>query len=249
MSEPLLLSWSGGKDSAMALHALEGPGTRQGEHHVVALLTTVTEVDRRVSQHGIPEELVAAQAESLGLAFQPVYLPTEDDRMVPNAVYEEVLEGALRPWAASGVRTVVHGDLFLEDVRSYREANLARLDMRGLFPLWGRDTAELARSFVESCFRAWLAAVDEEVLDPSFAGRALDADLLRELPEGVDPSGENGEYHSFVWDGPGFAHPVPVASGERSSRGGRSYAGLQLAGAPAGEGAGEGAGERAGEES
>lgn len=241
MSEPVLLSWSGGKDSAMVLHALGGPGSRQGEHRVVALLTTVTEIDRRVSQHGIPEELVAAQAESLGLAFQPVYLPTEGDRMVPNAVYEEVLEAALRPWAASGVRTVAHGDLFLEDVRSYREASLARLGMRGLFPIWGRDTAELARSFVEVGFRAWIASVDEGALDPSFAGRALDADLLRDLPEGVDPSGENGEYHSFVWDGPGFAHPVPWVAGERSSRNGRTYAGLRLAGAPAGEGVEEGA--------
>ncbi|MFP3942029.1 MAG: ATP-binding protein [Thermoanaerobaculia bacterium] len=236
MSEPVLLSWSGGKDSAMTLHALEGPGSPgQGTHHVVALLTTLTEADRRVSQHGVPEELIAAQAEALGLAFQPVYLPTEGDRMVPNAVYEEVLEAALRPWAESGVRTVAHGDLFLEDVRSYREANLARLGMRGLFPIWGRGTAELARSFVEAGFRAWLVSVDEEVLDPSFAGRALDAELLRDLPEGVDPSGENGEYHSFVWDGPGFAHPVPVEAGGCSSRGGRTYAALRLVGAPVGE--------------
>lgn len=209
----------------MALQALAG----DPRHRVVGLLTTVAEGDRRVSHHGVPEELIAAQAEALGLRLHVVYLPTEGDRMVPNEEYEAILGRALRPWLDEGVRTVAHGDLFLEDVRTYREGNLARLGLRALFPIWGRDTADLVQDFLRLGFRAVVSSVDGSKLPAELAGRTLDeaflAVLARRAP-GADPSGENGEYHSFVWDGPLFRWPVELQVGGRTRRRDRVYAEL-----------------------
>lgn len=227
----MLLSWSGGKDSAMALQALiEDPG-----YEVAGLLTTVAEGDRKVSHHGVPEELIRDQVRALGLPLDVVYLPTEGDRMLPNEEYEAILAGALRAWLGRDVGTVAHGDLFLEDIREYRERVLGRLGMRPVFPIWGRDTTDLVQDFLRRGFRAVVSSVDATVSgldDPDLAGRCLDEGFLAEMAErapGVDPAGENGEYHSFVWDGPPFRRPVEIEIGDRIRRGDRWYAELGTA--------------------
>jgi uncharacterized protein (TIGR00290 family) len=204
--EPILFCWSGGKDSAMALHALQHrPGVR-----IPALLTTVTETYDRVSMHGVRRELLAQQAKSIGLPLHEVCIPPQ----CVNPIYEARMEEALRVHYAEGVRTVAFGDIFLEDLRAYREKNLARIGMTALFPIWKRDTRELIREFHENGFRALAACIDPKVLDRSFAGRELDDAFFRDLPAGVDPCGENGEFHTFVFDGPMFRKPIPVRVGE-----------------------------------
>ena len=206
MSEPILFCWSGGKDSAMALHALlQRPGVR-----IAALLTTVTDPYDRVSMHGVRRELVVQQAQSIGLPLHEVRIPP---RCV-NSIYEARMEEALRIYCVEGVRTVAFGDIFLEDLRVYREKNLARIGMTALFPIWKRDTRELIQSFHAAKFRAIAACVDPKGLAPSFAGRELDGSFFRDLPAAVDPCGENGEFHTFVFDGPIFRNPIPVRAGE-----------------------------------
>ena len=203
--ERVLLSWSGGKDSALALRELE----RSGECEIAALLTTVTDATGRIGMHAVRRELVGRQAESLGLPLRELVVPP----FPPNEVYEAAMRNVLQEFAASGVRRVAFGDLFLEDIRAYREGMLAGLGLRGLYPVWGRDTSALVREFLDVGFRAVLVCVDVEVLDASFAGRELDRTLLAELPEGVDPCGENGEFHTFVFDGPGFRAPIAFERG------------------------------------
>ncbi|MGH7860524.1 MAG: diphthine--ammonia ligase [Candidatus Binatia bacterium] len=204
--ERVLFSWSGGKDSAMALHEVRS----RGEVEVAALVTTVTEGFDRVSMHGVRRELLARQAQALGVPLEEVVIP----RGATNEQYESRLEAALLRYREQGVSRVAYGDLFLEDIRAYREAHLARIGMRGLFPIWKRDTTEMARSFVALGFRALVVCLDPRALHDSFAGRWIDADFFASLPEGVDPCGENGEFHSFVVDGPGFREPVRVRAGE-----------------------------------
>jgi uncharacterized protein (TIGR00290 family) len=209
MPEPVLLSWSGGKDSALALHALRGtPGVK-----VAGLLTTVTEDYDRISMHGVRRALLERQAEEAGLPLRIVLIPRE----CGNEEYGERMAAALRearePWG-DGLRRVAFGDLFLEDIRAYREERLAAVGMEALFPVWGRDTAVLAREFLDLGFAATLVCVDTEALAPSFAGRPFDAELLRDLPAGVDPCGERGEFHTFVHAGPVFRAPVPFRLGE-----------------------------------
>jgi uncharacterized protein (TIGR00290 family) len=203
--EKVVVSWSGGKDAALAL----AEARRTAE--VVGLFTTVTAEDGRVGMHGVPGDLVRRQAEALGLPWTPVAVPAA----CPNAVYEAAVRAALSRFREAGVTGVVCGDLFLEDVRRYREERLFGDGLRGVFPLWGVGTGELARRFLASGFRAVLCCVDTRVLDESFAGRWYDGRLLEDLPEGVDPCGENGEFHTFVCDGPGFARPVAVTAGGR----------------------------------
>jgi uncharacterized protein (TIGR00290 family) len=205
MSTPILFCWSGGKDSAMALHAL-----LQDNVPVAALLTTVTETYDRISMHGVRRELLVQQAQAVGLPLHEVRIPSQ----CVNPIYEARMEEALRVHYAAGVRTVAFGDIFLEDLRAYREKNLARIGMTALFPIWKRDTRELIRSFHAAKFRAIAACVDPRVLDRSFAGRELDASFFSELPLNVDPCGENGEFHTFVFDGPIFRTPISVRAGE-----------------------------------
>jgi uncharacterized protein (TIGR00290 family) len=206
MPEPILFCWSGGKDSAMALHAiLQNP-----DLHVVALLTTVTEGYERISMHGVRRELLARQAESVGLPLHEVRIPQK----CGNPIYEARMEEALRVHYANGVRSVAFGDIFLEDLRAYREKNLARIGMTGLFPIWKRDTWELVRHFHALRFRSIAVCVNGQVLPGSFAGRELDEAFFKDLPPGIDPCGENGEFHTFVFDGPIFHHPIPVRTGE-----------------------------------
>ena len=205
MSTPILFCWSGGKDSSMALHAL-----LQDRVPIAALLTTVTETYNRISMHGVRRELLVQQAQSIGLPLHEVRIPPQ----CVNSIYESRMEEALRLHYSAGVRIVAFGDIFLEDLRAYRERNLARIGMTAFFPIWKRDTRELIRSFKAAKFRAIAACVDPKVLDASFAGRELDAAFFRDLPPNVDPCGENGEFHTFVFDGPIFRNPVPVAIGE-----------------------------------
>lgn len=210
--DPILMCWSGGKDSAMALHAL----LAEGRHRIAALLTTVTEGYERVSMHGVRRELLAAQAASLGLPLDEIRIPPE----CVNPVYEARMEAALRRHLANGVRRVAFGDIFLEDLRAYRERNLARVHMEAAFPIWKRDTTELFQNFLAAGFRAVVVCVDGKALDGSFAGRFLDESFLHDLPLGVDPRGENGEFHTFVFDGPIFREPVPFTAGGTVGRDG-----------------------------
>jgi uncharacterized protein (TIGR00290 family) len=206
MSQPILFCWSGGKDGAMALHfLLQRPDVR-----IAALLTTVTETYDRISMHGVRRELLAQQAESIGLPLHEVRIPPQ----CVNPIYEARMEEALRVHYAEGVRTVAFGDIFLEDLRAYREKNLARIGMTALFPIWKRDTRELVREFRKNGFRAIAVCVDPKVLDRSFAGRELDDAFFRDLPASVDPCGENGEFHTFVFDGPIFRNPIPIRTAE-----------------------------------
>jgi uncharacterized protein (TIGR00290 family) len=210
VKDKVLLSWSGGKDSALALEALK----RSGEYEIVALLTTVTEEYRRTSMHGVRRELVRAQAEAAGYPLQEISIPKD----CSNEEYARRMEAALQPHAQAGELNVAFGDLFLEDVRQYRIDRLGLIGMTPLFPIWGTDTTELAHDFIRRGFRAILVCVDNHVLDRSFAGREFDSTLLADLPPEVDPCGENGEFHTFVYDGPIFGHPLHIRRGELVTR-------------------------------
>jgi uncharacterized protein (TIGR00290 family) len=210
--EPILFCWSGGKDSAMALHAL----LHRNDVQIAALLTTITEGYERISMHGVRRELLERQAQSIGLPLHEVRIP----RQCVNPIYEARMEEALRIQLENGVQKVAFGDIFLEDLRAYREKNLARIGMTAIFPIWKRNTRELIRSFYANRFRAVAVCVDSKVLDPSFAGRELDDSFFRDLPPHADPCGENGEFHTFVFDGPIFQSPIPVRTGEIVNRDG-----------------------------
>lgn len=209
--EPFALSWSGGKDSALVLWTL-----RRELLEPEALITTVTESYERISMHGVRRELLARQAEALGILLVEVVIPPG----CVNEIYETRMAEAFAAAPLSTVETVAFGDLFLEDVRAYRNGRLEAAGKRGLFPLWGHDTAELAREFIYAGFEATLVCVDPHVLDASFAGRPYDERLLSELPPSVDPCGENGEFHTFVSAGPIFAAPIACERGEIVERDG-----------------------------
>jgi uncharacterized protein (TIGR00290 family) len=206
----VLQSWSGGKDSCLTLAALRA----DPEYSVEALLTTVTEGYDRVSMHGVRRALLELQAAALGYPLTVVEIP----QRATNAEYESAMEAAFGRFRAHGVAAVAFGDLFLEDVRRYREQWLARAGMAPIFPIWGEDTRALAAEFVGRGFQAVLTCVDTRVLDPSFAGRRFDRALLADLPDTVDPCGERGEFHTFVFDGPTFGRAVPVVLGEAVQR-------------------------------
>ncbi len=213
MRRKIALAWSGGKDAAMALYALR----HNSRHTVACLLTTVTESYDRISMHGVRRALLEHQAQSLGLPLEIVSIPVG----CTNERYESTMADACDRLKAGGIARVAFGDLFLQDVREYRERNLARVGMQALFPLWGRDTRELAEEFIRLEFKAVIACVDTQKLDGSFAGREFDAELLADLPAGVDPCGENGEFHSFVYDGPVFRSPITFCRGKIVLRDGR----------------------------
>jgi len=219
VSERVLLAWSSGKDSAFALHVL-----REQEVEVVGLLTTVNEAFERVAMHAVRLSLLRVQAEAVGLPLLEVRIPSP----CPNEAYEAAMAEALAMARGRGVSAVAFGDLFLEDVRRYREERMAGTGLRPLFPLWGRPTRALAEEMIASGQQAVITCVDPKALPVAFAGRAFDAALLADLPEGVDPCGEHGEFHSFAWDGPAFRHPVPVRAGERVERDGFVFSDLTL---------------------
>jgi uncharacterized protein (TIGR00290 family) len=218
MGEPVIISWSGGKDSALALAEI----LRDDLYDVIGLLTTVTRDYDRISMHGVRRELLRSQADSLGIPLTEAVIRAG----ASNADYEAAFAGALADFRAAGIRRVVFGDLFLADIRAYRARQLADLGMECLFPVWGRDTAQLAEEFVAAGFGAVLCCVDPRQLDGSFCGREFDAALLSDLPAGVDPCGENGEFHTFVYDGPIFRCPVSCHRGEVVSRDGFWYCDL-----------------------
>jgi uncharacterized protein (TIGR00290 family) len=221
MKTQVILSWSGGKDSAAALWELQ----KGGEYEAVALLTSISQEYRRISHHGVREELLDRQAECIGIPLEKVYLPSNNGQPCTNDVYEKIMGDVMAKFHAKGVRVVAFGDLFLEDLRAWRESNLARAGMSGIFPIWKSDTTALAHRIIASGFKAYLSCVEGKV-GPGFVGRPYDVELLRDLPPGVDPCGEYGEFHSFVHDGPIFRSPVPVTVGEIVVRDGRYYADL-----------------------
>ena len=206
------MSWSSGKDSTAALHAArQDPSLR-----VAGLLVTVNAAVDRVAMHAVRRTLLHAQAERVGLPLHVVEIPSP----CPNDVYEDRMAEAMALARRNGIEAVVFGDLFLADVRAYREQMLEGTGIRPLFPLWGRTTSQLAREMIETGIRAILTCVDPAKLPSPFAGRAFDETLLRDLPAGIDPCGERGEFHTFVWDGPGFSEPIDVQTGEIVTRDG-----------------------------
>jgi len=213
-----LLAWSSGKDSAWSLHVLR----QQAGVEVAGLLTTVNESFGRVAMHAVRRELLEAQARAAGVPLRAVPIPYP----CPNDVYEAAMAGALAEARAAGIEAVAFGDLFLEDIRRYREERMAATGLRPLFPLWGRPTRALAEEMIDGGLRARLTCVDPKALEAAFAGRAFDHDLLSALPPEVDPCGERGEFHTFAWDGPMFRRPVPVSLGEVVHRDGFVFADL-----------------------
>lgn len=212
------LAWSSGKDSAWALHVLR----QQGEFDVVALLTTVNLTYKRVAMHAVRESLLEVQAAAAGLPLVKVAIPSP----CPNGTYEWAMEKAMARARNEGVWHVAFGDLFLEDIRAYREKQLAACGMTPLFPVWGNDTPRLAEEMLASGLSAHLTCVDPRKLDRSFAGRRFDAQLLADLPSSVDPCGENGEFHSFASEGPMFRDKISVRLGEIVERDGFVFADL-----------------------
>ena len=221
MSPKAFISWSSGKDSAFALHEAR----RLGLADVVGVLTTVNEVHDRVAMHGVRNTLLDRQIAELGLPAIKVPLPSP----CPNEIYEARMAEATARIKAQGVRHMIFGDLFLEDIRAYRDQKLAAADMEAIYPLWGRETRALAEEMISSGLIAHIVCLDPRRIDRKFAGRRFDRDLLRELPPGIDPCGENGEFHSFVCAGPMLARPISVRVGETVERDGFAYADLLAA--------------------
>lgn len=217
----ILLSWSSGKDSAWALHSL----SQRPEYKVVGLLTTFNQQANRVAMHAVRRELVEAQAEAAGIPLWPVELPWP----CSNTDYETAMRSACEQAVGRGIEVVAFGDLFLEDVRAYRERQMRATGLQPLFPIWGLPTAELARQMIGSGLRAKLTCVDPKALDPNFAGREFDERLLADLPPGVDPCGERGEFHSFAYAGPMFARPLDISVGETVMRDGFVFTDVTLA--------------------
>ena len=214
-----LLSWSSGKDSAWALHAL-----RRADVPVVGLLTTINQAFDRVAMHAVRRSLLDAQARSIGIPLWPVPLPWP----CSNEDYERIMADVCRQAKAEGIECVAFGDLFLPDVRAYRERQLAGTGLAPLFPLWGLPTDALAREMLAGGLKARITCVDPKALSPAFAGREFDQAFLADLPAGVDPCGEKGEFHTFAYGGPMFRKPIPISSGEVVERDGFVFADLFL---------------------
>jgi uncharacterized protein (TIGR00290 family) len=221
VSRKLLLSWSSGKDSAWALHCLRQSGAWQ----IAGLLTTLNAAFDRVAMHSTRRALLEAQAQAAGLPLWPVPLPWP----CSNLEYEAAMRKACDAAIAEGIQAVAFGVLFLEDVRRYREEKLSGTGLEPVFPVWGLDTRQLAEEMIASGLHARIVCVDPKKLPREFAGREFDADFLRDLPQGVDPCGENGEFHSAVYAGPMFREPIPVETGEVVERDGFVFADVRLA--------------------
>lgn len=217
MTRPRIwLSWSSGKDSAWTLHKLR----TSGEFEVAALLTTINQDAGRVAMHAVREELLEEQARAAGVRLVKVPIPWR----CSNAVYEAAMATAVAQARSEGVSHMAFGDLFLEDIRRYREEKLRPAGITPVFPIWGLPTAPLAREMVAAGLRAYLTCVDPSKLDPSFAGRLFDRQLLDELPPSIDPCGENGEFHSFAFAGPMFSRPIEAKTGHIVVRDGFVFA-------------------------
>ena len=215
MREKTLFTWSGGKDSALALSEM----LRSEKYDIVALVTTITADYDRVSMHGVRRVLLEEQAASLGLPLDEVFLSKD----ASNEDYGLKMQQMLEKYKDARVSTVAFGDIFLEDVRKYREDNLSKIGMKALFPLWKKDTKVLANLFIKSGFKAIVTCVDSKALDKTFVGKTFDTRFLSRLPASVDPCGENGEFHSFVFDGPIFHTPIRFTKGKIVLRDNRFY--------------------------
>lgn len=218
--EKALLSWSSGKDSAWSLHVLRG----RAEFDVAGLLTTVNETYERIAMHAVRLELLEAQADAAGLSLWKVPIPYP----CSNERYEQAMSAAVERARAEDIAAMAFGDLFLEDIRAYREARLHDTGVRPIFPIWARPTQELAREMIAGGLHARVTCVDPKQLDASFAGREFDAGFLADLPPGVDPCGERGEFHTFAYDGPMFRRPISIRGGEIVARDGFVFADLTL---------------------
>ena len=200
------MNWSGGKDSSLCLHRIQ----QDPRYSVDCLLTSVNAAHNRISMHGVRRELLVAQARSIGLPLHTIELPEQPGMQE----YEQAMQQQVAALKQEGYASAVFGDIFLEDLKVYREEKLATMEMACVFPLWKISTSRLMQEFLDLGFKAIIVCVNEKYLDRSFCGRLIDADFVRDLPPGVDVCGENGEYHSFVFDGPVFRHAIPFIKGE-----------------------------------
>ena len=206
MTEKILLSWSGGKDSALALYEIK----KSQDIEIISLITTITEDYDRISIHGVRRALLENQEESLGIPLYSIFISKNNS----DEAYGNKMKEMLIHFSKLGVTAVAFGDIFLEDLRRFREDQLSKVDMKGIFPLWNKDTGELAKAFINLGFRAIVTSTDSKMLDRKFVGREIDEEFLAEIPPGVDPCGENGEFHSFVFSGPLFKRRVLFRVGE-----------------------------------
>jgi len=213
--EKVFVSWSGGKDSSLALYEVQ----KNENYEVVALFSTITKDYDRVTMHGVRRVLLEEQARAIGIPVHEVFIP----KNVSNEEYNSIMEKEMIEAKKNGISSVVFGDIFLEDVRKYREENLSKVSMKGIFPLWKRNSREIVMNFIKLGFKAIVVCVDSNALDKKFIGRIIDEKFLEELPEKVDPAGENGEYHTFVYDGPIFKKKVKFNEGEIVFRENRFY--------------------------
>ncbi len=210
-----VLSWSGGKDSALALYyAKKDPNIE-----IISILTTITEHYERISMHGVKKELLEEQSKQLGVPLELIYIPTDSS----NEIYNSIMEGKMLELKKNGINSVIFGDIFLEDIRAYRENNLSKIGMNAHFPLWKQSTEKLTHEFIDLGFKAIITCIDSEFLDKSFIGREFNKDFIADLPEEVDLCGENGEFHTFVYDGPLFENSVTFNLGKVEFRDNRFY--------------------------
>lgn len=207
MKEKVLMNWSGGKDSAMALYNI----LNNKDYQVEGLLTSVNAANQRISMHGVSGKLLVKQAESIGLPLTKINLPESSDM----AAYENIMEQTLSTFTEQGIGTSVFGDIFLEDLRKYREQQLEKIGWKAIFPLWKKNTRNLVYEFLELGFRTRICCINKQYLDSDFLGCDLDEYLINKLPENVDPCGENGEFHTFVYAGPVFQYNLNIRNGER----------------------------------
>ena len=219
MKEKVLMNWSGGKDSAMALYNI----LNNKNYKVEGLLTSVNAANQRISMHGVSGEMLVKQAESIGLPLTKINLPKASDM----TAYENIMEQTLSSFTEQGIETSVFGDIFLEDLRKYREQQLEKIGWKAVFPLWKKDTRNLVYEFLELGFRTRICCINKQYLDSDFLGCDLDEYLIDKLPENVDPCGENGEFHTFVYAGPVFQNNLSIKNGERVEKSynhdGKSY--------------------------
>lgn len=215
MKKKAVFSWSTGKDSALALHSI----LKQKEYEIVSLVTTVTEDYGRVSMHGLRVELLDQQAQSIGIPLKKIFIPKE----CTNEIYEKSFSDGMQEYIDSGIRNIVFGDIFLEDVKNYRLKQMDQIGMKCIFPIWHENSLELANSFIDQGFRAKTICVDSKVLGEQFAGREYDRSFLSQLPDNIDKCGENGEFHTFTYDGPYFKNRVECKAGDIVLRNDRFY--------------------------
>ncbi len=215
MAEKVIFSWSGGKDSALTLYEIQ----MKKKYEIKSLLTVITNEYNRISMHGVRHFLLEQQVRSLNIPLEIVYIKRNEQ----NDEYEEKMMSILLEYKKMGVSSVIFGDIFLEDVKKYRRKNLSKIKMKGIFPLWKKNSLEVVNKFIDLGFKAIVTCVDKKYLDKSYIGRNLDRDFLSDLPSDVDPSGENGEYHTFVYDGPIFKDKISFNKGKIVLREDRFY--------------------------